>query len=262
MSVVRIRDTLRVVAEAMIAIGILAMSIAPIVLTIEVGEWLSNQEWPGWSVEDGLGLFGIERGETAETAYQRWLDVLMAVPLTLALFMIGANLLLGGFKLGERELDRMSRNTVPAGVPFGWLAPSVPSAPRPSSGLTEALVWSRSLLSARRAEAKAQYDRAVKLLARASSVRPLPPHDKVAAAILMLRLGMHGEPEAVFRALSRQFADSPDSEQRYLDFYCRAMLAMLAADTAQTLAHSKEARCGSHDLWLDRRFPLPSATDD
>ena len=263
MSGVEVHKSLRLMAEAMIAIGILAMSVAPLVLAIELGEWLSSREWPGWSVEDGLGLFGIERGETAETPYQRGLDVLMAIPLTLALFMIGVNLFLGGFKLGEWELDRLRSSAAPAGLPSGWPAKAAPAPTAAGpTGLASALVWARTLFRARRAETGAQYERALNLLVRASILRQLRPHDRVGAAMMMLRTGRQREAEASFRRLSRQFASSADAEQHYLDLYCRAMVAMLAADTADVLARSKEAQERDYPFWLRQRFPLPPLPGD
>lgn len=250
----QVHTTLKATAEAMIALGILAISVAPVVLAIELGEWLTSQEWPGWSVEDGLGLFGIERGETAETSAQRWLDVVLAVPLTLALFMVGVNLLIGGFKLGEWELQRgwQQQSTAPR-----FDARSVAGGKRSAVGLTELLVWMRARLRARRAEVRHEPDRALRHFARASDLRPLPPHDRVVAALLMLRLGRRDEAEAVLRKLARQFSDSSETERRYLEHYCRAVLAMIDADTATVLAHSREAHACCHALWLRERFPLP-----
>ena len=92
-------------AEVLIMAGVVLSATAPFVLAIEISEWLTNMEWPGWSVEDGLGLFGIDRGETPETAAQQLVDVLMAVPLTLALFLTGVAMFMLGIRIGDWTLD-------------------------------------------------------------------------------------------------------------------------------------------------------------
>lgn len=95
-------------AQGLIVFGLMAVMLAPAILVIEIWEWARQGEWPGWSVEDGLGLFGIERGERSETAHQRLADVLIALPLTIALFVTGSLAILSGWGW------RRHRRNVPA----------------------------------------------------------------------------------------------------------------------------------------------------
>jgi hypothetical protein len=88
-------------AEALISFGLVASLFAPGILLIEFWEWTTGGEWPGWSVEDGLSLFGIDRGERAENSTQRLTDVLLALPLTFALFLTGVLAFLSGLRLGD-----------------------------------------------------------------------------------------------------------------------------------------------------------------
>lgn len=88
-------------AEALVSVGLVAALAAPGILLIEFWEWRTGGEWPGWSVEDGLSLFGIDRGERAENSAQRLTDVLLALPLTFALFMTGVLAFLSGVRLGD-----------------------------------------------------------------------------------------------------------------------------------------------------------------
>lgn len=85
--------------------GLAAALVAPIILFIELFEWLTNSEWPGLTLADGLSLFGIVRG-SVETASQRLDDLLMAAPLTVALFVTGTYLFLFGAGLGRWERER------------------------------------------------------------------------------------------------------------------------------------------------------------
>lgn len=88
-------------AEMLISVGLVAALAAPGILLIEFWEWATGGEWPGWSVEDGLSLFGIDRGERAENSTQRLTDVLLALPLTFALFVTGVLAFLSGVRLGN-----------------------------------------------------------------------------------------------------------------------------------------------------------------
>src|SRR3712207_6220692 len=80
--------------------GMLAAILAPFVLLIEVAEWATSSEWPGLTLADGLALFGIEH-DVAETEERQMLDILFAVPLTLALFGLGIFMFLAGINLGD-----------------------------------------------------------------------------------------------------------------------------------------------------------------
>jgi len=88
-------------AEALISLGLVAALMAPGIFLIEFWEWTTGGEWPGWSVEDGLGLFGIDRGERAENSGQRLTDVLLALPLTFTLFVTGILAFLSGLRIGN-----------------------------------------------------------------------------------------------------------------------------------------------------------------
>src|SRR5215210_4777776 len=85
--------------------GLAAALIAPVILFIELFEWMTSSEWPGLTLADGLSVFGIVRDST-ETESQRLDDLLMAVPLTVALFVTGVYLFLFGASLGRWERER------------------------------------------------------------------------------------------------------------------------------------------------------------
>jgi uncharacterized membrane protein len=62
---------------------------------------LTGSEWSGLTVADGLAIFGIEH-ETPEDQSQRMLDLLMAPPLLVALFLTGFFSILAGINFGKR----------------------------------------------------------------------------------------------------------------------------------------------------------------
>lgn len=87
--------------------GLFAACIAFLVLAVEIFEWGTSSEWPGLTVADGMALFGLER-DAAETDQQRLSDLLLAVPLTVALFFAGIFMFLTGVNLGDsanRDLE-------------------------------------------------------------------------------------------------------------------------------------------------------------
>lgn len=98
-------------ADWMIVGGIIATTVAPLILLIEIFEWLTRSEWPGLTVADGLSLFGLVH-EAPETSMQRLVDLLMAIPLTIALFLVGVFMFLGGINIGDwgtkRDLETRS----------------------------------------------------------------------------------------------------------------------------------------------------------
>lgn len=96
---------IQLLAETMVIIGLAAALLAPAILAIEVGEWWLQREWDGHSLEDGLALFGVDRTGPVETPTERILDVLLALPLTLTLFILGIFTLLSGVHLGDWGLD-------------------------------------------------------------------------------------------------------------------------------------------------------------
>jgi prepilin signal peptidase PulO-like enzyme (type II secretory pathway) len=96
-------------AEILISFGLVAALAAPAVLLIEFWELATGGEWPGWSVEDGLSLFGIDRAAVVESGAQRLTDVLQALPLTFTLFVTGVLALLSGLRLGHWGSRRFFR---------------------------------------------------------------------------------------------------------------------------------------------------------
>jgi len=87
-------------AFTLLALGLTMAIVAPAVLAIEVGEWLTSSEWPVFTVSDGLGMFGLER-ETPETDADRFVDTLLAVPFSVALFLTGVFAALTGLNIGD-----------------------------------------------------------------------------------------------------------------------------------------------------------------
>ena len=92
-------------AASLMTAGVGAALVAPLILFIELFEWLTRSEWPGLTLADGLSIFGIVRG-AAETESQRLEDLLMAAPLTVALFVTGIYLFLFGASLGRLDRER------------------------------------------------------------------------------------------------------------------------------------------------------------
>jgi hypothetical protein len=263
MAQVQFNRALQLLVEVMIVLGVLATAIAPVVLAIEIGEWLLSREWPGWSVEDGLGLFGIERGETAETPAQRLLDVVMAIPLTLALFMIGINLFLGGLKLGDWGLTR-ERNA--AGVWAGRAAApaQLPRAERPSRPVLPILrvglgACARGL--AARAAAREDYNRAIELFGVMTAFRPLSAIDHVRLAMLLLHARRTADARRALSKFSARHSSSREPNIRYLRHYCEAMLGMIDGDTVKVIHEAKRAGGSGCERWLRDEFPLPEPED-
>jgi hypothetical protein len=88
-----------------VAAGATVMFLAVAVLLIECVEWLTSEEWPGLTLADGLSLFGVEH-DAPESDRQRSVDVLLAIPLTLALFAGGFATMLAGTGIVDREAER------------------------------------------------------------------------------------------------------------------------------------------------------------
>lgn len=91
-------------AFLLMAAGAGGAALALLVLFVETFEWMTRSEWPGLTLADGLGLFGV-RHEIPETDSQRLNDVLLAVPLTIALFLTGTFTFLAGATIGDRRSD-------------------------------------------------------------------------------------------------------------------------------------------------------------
>jgi len=86
-----------------IGLGTAALALA--ILFIEVFEFVTSSEWPGLTLADGLSIFGLVH-EQVEDEAQRLRDVLMAVPLSLALFLIGVSSFFLGAGLGDWRTER------------------------------------------------------------------------------------------------------------------------------------------------------------
>ncbi|MBO9519127.1 MAG: sulfotransferase domain-containing protein [Porphyrobacter sp.] len=118
---------MQLLAETLVVIGLAAALLAPAILAIEVGEWWLQREWDGHSLEDGLALFGVNRTGPVETPTERILDVFLALPLTLTLFVTGVFTLLSGVHLGDWGLDRVKlkkRLSLSAHRNVEWREPS------------------------------------------------------------------------------------------------------------------------------------------
>ena len=98
-------NLIQAVADLLMVGGLVAAAVAPLVLTVEVAEWALKSEWPGLTLADGLSLFGIVH-EAAETEAQRLVDVLMALPLAIALFGSGIFMFLAGINFADWGTDR------------------------------------------------------------------------------------------------------------------------------------------------------------
>jgi hypothetical protein len=94
---------LEAVVDRMISLGVFLAALAPIILTIELAEWLAYGEWPGWTVEDGLLFAGIEKPLAHFQATQFLLDLATDLPLAVALYLIGISVFLGAFKISPVE---------------------------------------------------------------------------------------------------------------------------------------------------------------
>ena len=75
--------------ELVVLVGVSIAALAHLVLAIEVIEWVATGQWPGWSVEDGMLLFGIEEPTARFDATQFLLDIATDLPLALGLYLGG-----------------------------------------------------------------------------------------------------------------------------------------------------------------------------
>lgn len=80
---------LETIADTMIGLAVLLGGLAPIILAIELVEWGVTGQWPGWSVEDGLMLFGLEPPLARFDLTQFALDIVTDLPLALGLQAMG-----------------------------------------------------------------------------------------------------------------------------------------------------------------------------
>lgn len=105
----------------LMGVGLGTAALAPFILVIELYEWLTSSEWPGLTVADGLGLFGLHRVEP-ETEVQRLIDLVLAFPLSIALFFAGISSFLAGASLGDWRDERRVMDEVKETSPLYWLA--------------------------------------------------------------------------------------------------------------------------------------------
>ena len=78
----------------MISNGIAVSPLAMLVVLIEAAEWLVTGHWPGWSVEDGLLFFGVEEPLLRFDLAQLALDLLVDLPLAIAVYLLGLSIYL------------------------------------------------------------------------------------------------------------------------------------------------------------------------
>jgi len=86
-------------------VGLATATLAVAILFIEIFEFATSSEWPGLTLADGLSLFGLVH-EQVEDEAQRLRDVLMAVPLSLVLFLTGVSSFFFGTSLGDWRIER------------------------------------------------------------------------------------------------------------------------------------------------------------
>jgi hypothetical protein len=99
-------------ASFLIVGGLIFYTLAPLILLIEAFEWVTGSEWPGLTIADGLALFGVIR-DLPESETQRLLDLIMAIPLSISLFVVGILLLMSGIWLGNWIVRRDLRARYP-----------------------------------------------------------------------------------------------------------------------------------------------------
>jgi hypothetical protein len=77
------------VADALLWIGVTFAGLGPLVILIEIVEWVVTGQWPGWSVEDGLLFIGLEEPLGRFSMTQFILDIATDLPLALGLYLGG-----------------------------------------------------------------------------------------------------------------------------------------------------------------------------
>lgn len=102
---------LEALEDQLIGLGIFLSALAPIVLVIELVEYLAYGEWPGWTVEDGMLFAGVGKPVAHFQLTQFALDLATDLPLAVGIYLIGLSVFLGAFKIspfGERQPARRS----------------------------------------------------------------------------------------------------------------------------------------------------------
>lgn len=84
------------IADAAIGGGTALAALGPLLLIVEICEWLFTGQWPGWSIEDGLIFFGVEKPLAYFSLTQFALDVAVSLPLALGVYVAGQLLFLFG----------------------------------------------------------------------------------------------------------------------------------------------------------------------
>ena len=87
------------VVDFLIFSGVFVAALAPIILLIEVMEWLLLGQWPGWSVEDGLLFVGMERPLAHFNFVQFVLDIATDLPLAVGLYLGGLGIFFAALNL-------------------------------------------------------------------------------------------------------------------------------------------------------------------
>lgn len=85
--------------DLMVWIGAALAAMAPMVLMIELAEWIAFGQWPGWSVEDGLLFVGLDEPLAHFDFVQFLLDIATDLPLAMGLYVSGILTFLAGFKM-------------------------------------------------------------------------------------------------------------------------------------------------------------------
>jgi hypothetical protein len=87
------------IADFLIGAGIYLAALAPIVLLIEIVEWMVMGHWPGWSVEDGLLFVGLDEPLAHFSLVQFALDIATDLPLAIGLYLAGLATFFGALKI-------------------------------------------------------------------------------------------------------------------------------------------------------------------
>lgn len=94
-------------ALVLLCLGIIAANLAPVGLLIAFAEWLTDSEWPGLTVADGLALLGVRSYQESDA--KRVVDLTLAIPFSISLFTVGILLVITGLKVGDWGLRRELR---------------------------------------------------------------------------------------------------------------------------------------------------------
>lgn len=115
-------------------------------------------------------------------------------------------------------------------------------------------VW--KLVKTLRADQRAQFERAMRLLDEAGEIMPLRASDRVWRALLLLKAQRLAEARKAFVALREEFKDSVDPNLRYLRHFCTHKLSMMTPSSGQWSYEAKQAKLLDCDPNLKRRFRM------